>query len=159
MICHGLIKITLFYVAGTVLFQTGKNYVDNLFGFGKKMPITFACFTLASIALIGVPPTAGFISKWNLITAAASSLESFAWVGIVVILISAVLTSMYLLSVVIKAYFPGPGFDMKMVEYVQEPHGYAMKAPMIVLCVVIVFLGMFSTPLVQYLEKIAFGLL
>lgn len=158
MICHGLIKITLFYVAGTVLFQTGKNYVDNLFGFGKKMPITFACFTLASIALIGVPPTAGFMSKWNLITAAASSSEPFAFVGIVVLLISAVLTSMYLLSIVIKAYFPGPGFDIKIIEHVEEPHGYAMKAPMIILCVVIVFLGMFSIPLVQYLEKIAFGL-
>ena len=159
MICHGIIKITLFYVAGTVLFQTGKNYVDNLFGFGKKMPITFACFTLASVALIGVPPTAGFISKWNLITAAASSSQPFAFIGIVALLISAVLTSMYLLSIVIKAYFPGPGFDMKIIEHVEEPHGYAMKAPMIILCVTIVFLGMFSTPLVQYLEKIAFGLL
>lgn len=157
MICHGLIKITLFYVAGTVLFQTGKNYVNDLFGFGKKMKVTFGCFTIASVALIGVPPTAGFISKWNLITAAASNSIPFAWVGIVVLLISAVLTSMYLLSIVIKAYFPGPGFDMKMIENVEEPHGYAMKAPMIILCVVIVFLGMFSTPLIQYLEKIAFG--
>ena len=158
MICHGLIKITLFYVAGTVLFQTGKNYVNDLFGFGKKMPITFGCFTLASAALIGVPPTAGFISKWNLITASASNDIPFAWVGIVVLLISAVLTSMYLLSIVIKVYFPGPGFDMKMIEHVEEPHGYAMKAPMVILCITIVFLGMFSTPLIQYLEKIAFGL-
>ncbi len=159
MVCHGLIKITLFYVAGTVLFQTGKNYVNDLFGFGKKMKVTFACFTVASVALIGVPLTAGFISKWNLITASASCEIPFAWVGIVVLLISAVLTSMYLLSIVIKVYFPGPGFDMKIIEHVEEPHGYAMKAPMVILCIAIVFLGMFSTPLIQYLETIAFGLL
>lgn len=154
---HGLIKITLFFVAGAVLYKTGKSFVNDLFGFGKKMPVMFGCFTLASAALVGVPPTVGFVSKWNLITAAADGEQPLAWVGIVVLLISSVLTAMYLFSVVIKAYFPGPGFDVTSIEQVEDPNAY-MKVPMILLCIVIVVLGMFSAPLVSYLEQIAAGL-
>lgn len=154
---HGLMKITLFFVAGAVLYKTGKSFVNDLFGFGKKMPVMFGCFTLASAALVGVPPTVGFISKWNLITAAADGEQPFAYVGIVVLLISSLLTAMYLFSVVIKAYFPGPGFDASSIEQVEDPNAY-MKVPMILICIVIVVLGMFSTPLVSYLEQIAAGL-
>lgn len=159
MIFHGIIKITLFYVAGAVLYKTGKNYVNDLFGFGKKMPVVFACFTIASAALVGVPMTAGFVSKWNLITAAAELSNPLAWVGILVLLISAVLTALYLFSVVIKAYFPGPGFDEAAVRQVEDPRGGFMKVPMVILCVTIVVVGMFSNPLIAYLEKIAAGLL
>lgn len=155
MVFHGIIKITLFYVAGAVLYKTGKNYVNDLFGFGKRMPVVFACFTLASAALVGVPMTAGFISKWNLITAAAATSNPLAWVGVLVLLISAVLTAMYLFAVVIKAYFPGPGFDMEKIRDVEDPRGGYMKVPMIILCVVIVLLGIVSTPFVTYLEQIA----
>ncbi|MGN0506027.1 MAG: complex I subunit 5 family protein [Lachnospiraceae bacterium] len=158
MVFHGIIKITLFYVAGAVLYKTGKNYVDDLFGFGRRMPVIFGCFTLASAALTGVPMTAGFISKWNLLTAAAENPEPLAWVGIAVLLISAVLTAVYLFSIVIKAYFPGPGFNEATIAQVEDPNAY-MKVPMVILCVVIVLLGMFSTPLVSYLEQVASGLL
>ncbi|MBO5352748.1 MAG: proton-conducting membrane transporter [Lachnospiraceae bacterium] len=158
MIFHGLIKITLFYVAGAVLYKTGKNYVNDLFGYGKKMPVMFACFTLASAALVGVPPTVGFISKWNLITAAAATDVPLAWAGILVLLVSAVLTSIYLFSVVIKAYFPGPGFDAQKISQVEDPNGF-MKVPMVLICVVIVLVGMYSTPVVSYLEQIAAGLI
>ena len=158
MVFHGLIKITLFYVAGAVLYKTGKNYVNDLFGYGKKMPVMFACFTLASAALMGVPPTAGFISKWNLITAAAATDMPLAWAGILVLLISAVLTGMYLFSVIIKAYFPGPGFDETQISQVEDPNGF-MKLPMVVICIVIVLMGVYSTPVVEYLEQIAAGLL
>ena len=158
MVFHGLIKITLFYVAGAVLYKTGKNYVNDLFGYGKKMPVMFACFTLASAALVGVPLTAGFISKWNLITAAAQMTLPLAWAGVLVLLISAVLTAMYLFSVVIKAYFPGPGFDLSLISQVEDPNAY-MKVPMVILCVAIVLLGVNSTPVVEYMMKIAEGLL
>lgn len=155
MVFHGIIKITLFYVAGAVLFVTGKNYVNDLFGFGKKMPVMFACFTLASAALVGVPLTAGFISKWNLIAAAAKASNLFAWAGVPVLLISAVLTAMYLFSIVIKAYFPGPGFSMELISTVKDPSGGYMKVPMILLCITIVVLGICSTPFISYLERIA----
>lgn len=157
MVFHGIIKIVLFYVAGAVLYKTGKNYVDDLFGFGRKMPVIFGCFTLASAALVGVPATAGFISKWNLVTAAAANTEPLAWAGIAVLLISAVLTAVYLFSVVIKAYFPGPGFDPASINQVEDPNLY-MKLPMMLLCVVILLLGIASTPFVSYLEQVALGL-
>lgn len=158
MVFHGLIKITLFYVAGAVLYKTGKNYVNDLFGFGRKMPVVFGCFTLASAALVGVPLTAGFISKWNLITAAANNSEKLAWTGVAVLLISAVLTAVYLFSVVIKAYFPGPGFKEASIAQVEDPNAY-MKIPMVFLCIVIVLFGIASLPFVSFLNQIANGLL
>ena len=155
MVFHGIIKITLFYVAGAVLFMTGKNYVNDLFGFGKKMPVVFACFTLSSAALVGIPLTAGFISKWNLIAAAANTSNPFAWTGVAVLLISAVLTAMYLFTIVIKAYFPGPGFSVESIDTVKDPSGSYMKVPMVILCITIIVLGICSTPFITYLEQIA----
>lgn len=154
---HGIIKITLFFVAGAVLYQTGKNYVNDLFGYGRRMPVMFGCFTVASVALVGVPPTVGFVSKWNLLTAAAGSSQPLAYAGIAVLLISSVLTAMYLLSVVIKAYFPGPGFTAAAAEEVRDPNGY-MKVPVVILSTVTVVFGMFSAPFLAFLEKIAAGL-
>ena len=159
MVFHGIIKITLFYVAGAVLFMTGKNYVNDLFGFGKKMPVMFACFTLSSAALVGVPLTAGFISKWNLISAAAKTADPVVWAGVPVLLVSAVLTAMYLFAIVMKAYFPGPGFSEELVSTVKDPEGGYMKVPMVILCITIVVLGVCSTPFISYLERIASSIL
>ena len=56
LIFHGLMKIGLFYCAGAVLVQTGKEYVQDLRGMGRVMPFTFTCFTIGSIAMVGIPP-------------------------------------------------------------------------------------------------------
>ena len=62
---------------------------------------------------------------------------------------------MYLFSIVIKAYFPGPGFSMDLIHEVKDPRGGYMKVPMIILCITIVVLGVCSTPFISYLERIA----
>jgi formate hydrogenlyase subunit 3/multisubunit Na+/H+ antiporter MnhD subunit len=66
---------------------------------------------------------------------------------------------MYLFAVVIKAYFPGPGFSEELVSTVKDPEGGYMKVPMIILCITIVVLGVCSTPFVSYLERIASSVL
>lgn len=155
---HGIIKITLFFVAGAVLHMTGKSFVNDLFGFGKKMPVMFVCFTIASMGLVGVPPTIGFVSKWKLLTAAAGSASIPGYIGIGVLLISSVLTAMYLFSVVIKAYFPGEGFNKDSV-IVDCDAGTRMKIAVIVCTVVSVFLIIFFNGLIDIFMKIASGVM
>lgn len=155
---HGIIKITLFFVAGIVLVKYEKSYVNDLFGYGRKMKVTFACFTIASLALMGVPPTIGFTSKWYLLTGAAGTNTWQGYAGMAVILVSAVLTSIYLMSIVVKVYFPGPAFRYEDIREIKDPAPF-MTVPLIVLCVIIIFLGVFSTPLVTFIQKVAGGLI
>ncbi len=155
---HGIIKITLFFVAGIVLCKYGKEYVDELYGFGRKMKITFGAFLTAGVALMGVPPTIGFVSKWQLLTGAAESGGVLAMIGMAAILLSAVLTSVYILSLAFKAYFPGVGFDLENISEIKDP-GPLMRVPLIVLSLIIILLGIFSTPLIDFISKVGKGII
>ena len=99
LVFHALMKITLFYCAGAILVRTNREYVQEMRGLARVMPFTCAVFTFASLALTGVPPLLGFASKWNLATAAIDS-------GLIAgaLIVSAVLTAVYLLSVVVPMY-------------------------------------------------------
>lgn len=155
MIVHGAIKITLFFCAGAVLYKTGKEYVYDLKGMGKQMPVTFSCFTLASAALVGVPPLPGFLSKWNLAGAALKAGNGLAVAGVVVLLISAMLTAVYLFSVVISSCFPSKnGTQPECVRC--EANSY-MTVPLVLLCVTVVLLGVFSHSLTEVFSRIAEG--
>lgn len=156
MIFHGLIKITLFFCAGSILYRTGKEYVYELTGFGKKMPVVMGCFTAASLGLIGIPPLAGFVSKWNIGTAAMQSGNGFACIGVGVLLVSALLTACYLMTTVVRAYFPRIGFNAQELKGVSDPN-WRMKLPLIVFTVFILAFGLFSAPLVRILKMIAEG--
>ena len=61
---HAIIKAGLFLCAGGFIHQTGSRHLAQLKGIGKKMPIVTACFTMAALSMIGLPPFNGFISKW-----------------------------------------------------------------------------------------------
>ena len=107
MIAHATIKNILFLSAGSVIYKTHKTYVTELKGIGKEMPITMWCFTIASIALVGIPPTSGFESKWYLAMGAMeSNIGFFSYLGPAVLLTSAFLTAGYLLPIMAKAFFP-----------------------------------------------------
>jgi multicomponent Na+:H+ antiporter subunit D len=150
MMFHGLMKIALFFVAGAVMHQSGKTYVTELGGFGKVMPVSFGVFTVASVALIGVPPLCGFLSKYAIAVAAVDEGSVSAYLGIAALLISAVFTSLYLLTIVVKAYFPGEGFDSTSLKNVKEANLY-MTLPLVVLAVLIIAAGCLPGGLTQYL--------
>ena len=73
MVMHGVTKITLFYCAGAILVRTGKEYIQDVRGYGKLMPVTCAAFVVAGMSLVGTPPLSGFVSKFNLLSAAADA--------------------------------------------------------------------------------------
>lgn len=124
LVAHAFMKICSFFCAGAVMHRAGKTHVYELDGLGRTMPVTFGCLTVASLSLMGIPLFAGFISKWNLGQAAFASGVwlgdggiAWAWlpyVGVGVILYSALMTGIYMLTVLVRAYFP------KMAENVGE---------------------------------------
>jgi len=156
LVCHAFMKIVGFFCAGAVIHQTGRQYVHQLDGLGRKMPVIFGCFTVASLALMGVPGMAGFISKWSLAQAAVASGNPMALVGAGALLVSALLTACYLMSIVVRAFFPASDFDESTVEGVQDP-GWVMLLPILLLAGIVIFLGLCSTPLLQFIAGVAGG--
>ncbi len=99
---HACGKITLFFCAGAIFVASGKKYVSELRGLGRKMPITMGAFMIGSLSVIGLPPLGGFISKWYLALGALD--RDAVWV-VVVLLISSLLNVFYLLPVAVTAFF------------------------------------------------------
>lgn len=151
---HAFVKCGLFLTAGVFLYQSGATRVDQLTGMGKKMPKTLWCYTIFALALIGIPPTGGFLSKWYLAEGAlASGIPVFSWLGPVVLLISALLTAGYLLPVTIKGFFPGEeaaSLDLSK----REPAPY-MLIPLVILAALALLLGILPNPLIRYVSEIA----
>lgn len=154
---HAFIKCALFLTAGIFIFQCGKSRVEELDGIGKRMPGTLWCYTFASLALIGIPPASGFISKWYLAQGALKAgVGIFGWLGPVVLLISALLTAGYLLPVTMKGFFPGHGEAVSAEKQEAKP---GMLLPLAVLAAAAVLLGVFPNPLIQYVSRIAEALM
>jgi len=154
VLCHGFIKAALFLCAGAIIFKTGKTRVEELGGIGKEMPLLMWCYTIASLGLIGIPPTGGFISKWYLAEGALSSgISIFSWLGPVILLISALLTAGYLLPISIKGFFPGEEFDYRSLKK-KEP-SFFMTVPVLILTLLSVLIGLLPGGILDYLQQIA----
>lgn len=156
MIYHALMKIVLFYTAGEVLYLYHKEYIRDIEGYGKKMPITFTCFMICSLAVIGVPPFAGFFSKFQIATRARALGTKLGFVGIAALMISALFTAMYLLQIVVLAFLPHNDFDYSRLDGVKEGPK-AMTVPMVVITVMMVVLSLASKPLFAVISTIANG--
>lgn len=153
VIAHSAIKVTLFFVAGVMIFKAEIHHVDEVTGLGKSMPITMWCYSLVSLGLIGIPPTTGYVSKWFL---AQGSLglanQIIAYGGAIVLLISALLTAGYLIPIFTEAFFPGKDFDYSSVKKL-EP-GMTTLIPMLVLTAITVLVGMFPGPVLGFISNV-----
>ena len=158
MVFHAFMKILSFLCAGAVIVQSGKTYVHQLNGLGKKMPQIFTLFTLSALALMGVPGLCGFVSKWNLTKAAVDSGNVLAYVGIAALLISALLTGIYMMNIVVRAFVLAPEENDEGYEKAKDPT-WRMMLPLYIFAIGCVLFGLYSGPIVDYFTKIASGLL
>ena len=156
MVFHAVMKICSFFCAGAVMHQSERHYIHQLDGFARKMPKVFAIFTMSALALMGVPGLCGFISKWNLVSAAIESQNPMAYFGIGALLISALLTAIYMLTIVIRAYFPAKDFEYDTIADVKDPN-WMMLLPLAVFAVMIVGFGLCSAPVTELLTAVAAG--
>ncbi len=156
VVAHATAKTCLFLAAGSIIYMTGKTRVDELRGIGREMPVTMWSFTLASLSLIGIPPFAGFISKWHLALASLDALPgAFAVLAPAVLLISALLTAGYLLPVVIAGFFPGNDYDLKTPK-TEAPA--VMSAPVLFFGLATLAAGVAASPLIELLRNYVIGL-
>ncbi len=156
MVFHGVMKITLFFCAGAILYKTQRQYVPELTGLGRYMPVTFAAFTVGGVALAGTPLLPGFLSKWALATAAMDVGGTLPLLGVAALLVSAFLTVGYLYATIVDAFFPPRKVGEHGLAQAQDPNWY-MKAPFLILMAAMLALGVGSRGLLALLARIAAG--
>ncbi len=125
---HAVAKITLFFAAGAIYTASKKKYISELAGLGKRMPITCTCFAIGALSMIGLPPTAGIISKFYLMQGAHERSEYF----VIELIISTVLNAMYFLPIVFAMFFEKETVSAKG-KY--KNHKEAPKAILIAICI------------------------
>ena len=125
---HALIKGGLFLAMGCIALRLGSVELEDMRGIGRRMPMTMFAWVLGGLGLVGVPVTAGFISKWYLISAA---LEKGWWPVAALVLLSSLLALVYVWRVVETAYFDSPA----------DPQLDVAEAPLAMLIPVYVLIG------------------
>ncbi len=102
---HAFSKITLFFAAGSIYTAAHLTEVSQLDGIGRRMPWTMAAFAIGALGMIGIPPTAGFLGKWFILTGA---MQTANWLAVGVIVVSTLLNAGYFLPIVFRAFFREP---------------------------------------------------
>ena len=120
---HAFGKITLFFAAGSIYTAAHKTEVSQLDGIGRRMPWTMGAFAIGALSMIGLPPAAGFVSKWYMLSGAMAAQH---WVAVAVIVGSTLLNAGYFLPIVYRAFFVAPAHDAH-----DHPHGEA-PLPMVI---------------------------
>jgi multicomponent Na+:H+ antiporter subunit D len=103
LVHQGVMKITLFFAAGNYAETLGVHKVSEMDGIGRRMPATTLAFTIGALGMIGIPPVAGFVSKWFLGLGAVESGQA-AWV-LPVLAGSSLLNAAYFLPILYRAWF------------------------------------------------------
>ncbi|MBQ7733649.1 MAG: hypothetical protein IJT58_06485 [Synergistaceae bacterium] len=154
---HAMSKSCLFLSAGVVIYFTlqGANYhyADQLKGVGKELPVTMTCFSLASVSLIGLPITGGFAAKFYMASGALAPNTNYnlGMLGVIILMISALLTAGYLLPIVTDAFFPGEDYDYTGVVPFHMP--WIMRVPLILLSVGAVLTGLFAGEILDFVNS------
>lgn len=148
---HAVSKITLFLCAGSIYVSTRKTEISQMSGLAKRMPWTMAAFAVASLSIIGIPPTSGFVSKWYL---ALGTMENDNLILLGVLLVSSLLNAAYLGPVIYKAYFEEAPESQEEIREVPW-----MVAPLTVTMAVSFLLGIFPGPVLKFAGSVASSLL
>lgn len=161
LVSHGLMKITLFYCVGAIMIKTGRKYLWEMNGIARFMPLIMTVYTISGIALIGIPPFCGFISKWYIASAAVENGTAFGYIGLGAVMISAFLTAAYIMQLVVRAWVPSAGTEsgtenLPPLDPAKKP-GARMCVPLIILTLAIIAYGLFSGPLVDFVSEVASG--
>jgi multicomponent Na+:H+ antiporter subunit D len=146
---HGFSKITLFFCAGAIYVATHKKNISEMGGLGKSMPFTFGAFAIASLSMIGAPPVAGFITKWNLLVGSVQAHQ----MGILLILIaSTMLNAAYFAPISYKAFFGKRPADEPYTGIKEAP--LAMLIPILIACFISVVIGIFPNFMMHFVKVV-----
>jgi multicomponent Na+:H+ antiporter subunit D len=142
---HAFSKITLFFAAGSIFVASHKTDISQMNGIGRQMPWTMTAFAIATLSMIGIPPSAGFISKWFL---AVGTIEADQLPILLILFVSSILNAVYFVPIVYNAFFKPPD----EVAGDKDGHGEVHEvkevsvfvvAPLMVTAIISIILGIF----------------
>jgi len=134
---HAFGKITLFFGAGAIYVATHLKAISQMNGLGRRMPWTFSAFGLASLTMIGVPPAAGFVSKWYLLDGALTAGQTLI---LAALLASTILNAGYFGPIFFRAFFLKPETGTDLSLYHEAP--LTMVIPLVLTSLVSLALGL-----------------
>ena len=144
---HAVSKITLFLCAGSIYVSTHKTEISQMSGLAKRMPWTMASFALASLSVVGIPLTSGFVSKWYLALGTVDGDSRLALLG--VLLVGSLLSAAYLGPIVYKAYFEKESptnEEVREVPWMVAPLGISAAASLL--------LGLYPGPVLELAGRV-----
>jgi len=143
---HAVSKITLFLCAGSIYVSTHETEISRMSGLARRMPWTMGAFAIASLSIVGIPLTSGFVSKWNL---ALGTVDGHSLIFLGVLLAGSLLSAAYLGPIVYKAYFekdPSPGREgVREVPWMVVPLSISAAASLL--------LGIFPGPVLELARR------
>jgi multicomponent Na+:H+ antiporter subunit D len=144
---HAFSKITLFFCAGAIYVATHKKDISQMSGLGHVMPLTFSAFAIASLSMIGVPPVAGFVSKWYLVI---GSLEAHQIGLLVVLLASTLLNAGYFVPVTYRAFFG----TLAQADKDLKEASLVMVIPLLITAVISFAIGIFPDFFMSFVKGV-----
>ncbi len=147
IINHGIMKAALFLALGAVFFRINSVRFSDVCGIGRSMPITMGALTVAGLGIIGVPGTAGFISKWYLATGA---LENGSWLIVALIVGSSGISVVYIGRILEAVWFTAPTAQASAAK---DPP-LSMSVPLLILAIATIYFG-FDTRFTAGLSNMA----
>jgi len=144
---HAFAKITLFFCAGAIFVATHKKNISEMNGLGRAMPWTFSAFAIASLSMIGVPPVAGFITKWYLLL---GSWEAGSIGILIILLVSTLLNAAYFVPITYRAFFGKPAADGQTYREASP----AMVIPLFATAIISIAVGIFPQFFMQFARAV-----
>jgi multicomponent Na+:H+ antiporter subunit D len=142
-----LMTFCLFVFAGILVYKKGGHKFSDLQGLYRKMPVTMAAFTIGALSMIGVPPTAGFFSKWYLILGA---IDAGRYHFMAALLVSSLVNAILFFKVIEIAYFE-PKVDLhggEAEKVVIDEAPLTMLVPLIIVAICLIVIGLYSGDIV-----------
>lgn len=154
---HAVMKGCLFLIAGGVQWRTGVCKIEDFMGMSRRMPLTMAAFVVAAASMIGLPPTAGFFSKWYLLTGA---IDARAWAFVAALVLSSLLSAVYFFRVIEVSYLRQPGTTGHGEAVILPRHELPVRMlmPILILATSVVLLGFLNQTVVNQVIQYALPL-
>jgi multicomponent Na+:H+ antiporter subunit D len=149
---HAVMKACLFMIAGNLRYKEGHSNI-SLFNesYRIKYPWTMASFSVAAISMVGLPPLAGFFSKWYLVL---GTIDNSNWIFLAVIIVSSLLNAVYFFRILEKVYMKNPDAEQqpdKAAEIKYDDVSPSMMSPMAIMAVGLIVIGFANAAIVSFL--------
>jgi multicomponent Na+:H+ antiporter subunit D len=150
---HAVMKATLFMVSGNIFMKEGHTDISRFNdSFRSKYPYTMAAFTIAAISMVGLPPLAGFFSKWYLVL---GTVDASNWIFLGAILISSLLNAVYFFRILEKVYMKNPAIKQaKSDNSPIDEAPFSMVLTTVLLAISLIFIGFANAAIVDFLIAI-----